>query len=984
MTLPDIEVFIRPASSFVADGTSILGTVKLGALLGATTPAGVNTGVPDTAYFGIGTPMLLGPAQAAFINISGSITDVSIHRGRTRAIDSFDTGTATCTFIDETGQFNPDNTSSSLYPYVLPMRQFRISATVGSTVYQLFNGYTTRYTYNFEPGINATLVTIEAEDAFRVLNMSRVSTIASAVSGDYSGTRIGYILNALNVTNSIRDLATGNTQVDSDPDTDRTGLEAIQQVESAEVGAFFVDKRGFYTFKSRQGLQLLAAGVTETALTFNETTGLPYTGVQVGFDDQQIINYISIEGESLSGSLATDTESITDYFNRSLSKTGSLLLTDAEALNQANYLLGFRRNPKVTLDSIDFNVTSLGETARTNLSTNPSFETNTTSWSSGQSSYTVSTVAAYSGTKSLQVIMSSPTDSNIGNTTVTAPTAGRYVFSMYVYIPTTSTLAGRTVSVDTEGGTATVSSVSQSNATLVAGSWVRFSVTKDVTVAGTLVLVARLSGSLLTIRDRTNLCNNPSFETNSSGYGNISGTTLARVADTWGRGTQVLQVTCTNATATGTFIGNNGVGAYPVTGGLTYAVSLYAKHISGTARDVNVIYLWSRPTGNTYGGSGATVTLSATPQRVSATGVAPANATGLTIWVQCYSSGTTTAADVSQWDMVLLEESSTVNSYFDGNTTGATWTGTTNNSTSTLPRINLCPNPSFESNNTTSWSPYLSSFTATAGTIAGGTGSYSATSIASGTAAYGPFFQYSTPTVGTSLTISAYCLRTVGTRSYRWDMQFYNGGTFLSATSGTASTCATSTRLSATGTVPANTTNVLIILNSTGTGAISDAHQIDSVLLEESSTLNSYFDGSTDGGANWTGTVNNSTSITAAQRIYLDSAMFEQSSTADTYFDGSVSPRGFTSWTGTAHGSTSTMLSDAESVVNAELLDPVTVTKNYANGTISRTLTIQGITHSITPANWDMTFELAEPVGGDGLVLDSANQGILDTNILVY
>lgn len=981
MTLPDIEVFIRPASSFVADGTSILGTVKLGALLGATTPAGVNTGVPDTAYFGIGTPMLLGPAQAAFINISGSITDVSIHRGRTRAIDAFDTGTATCTFIDETGQFNPDNTSSSLYPYVLPMRQFRISATVGSTVYQLFNGYTTRYTYNFEPGINATLVTIEAEDAFRVLNMSRVSTIASAVSGDYSGTRIGYILNALNVTNSIRDLATGNTQVDSDPDTDRTGLEAIQQVESAEVGAFFVDKRGFYTFKSRQGLQLLAAGVTETALTFNETTGLPYTGVQVGFDDQQIINYISIEGESLSGSLATDTESITDYFNRSLSKTGSLLLTDAEALNQANYLLGFRRNPKVTLDSIDFNVTSLGETARTNLSTNPSFETNATSWSSGQSSNTVSTVAAYSGTKSLQVIMSSPTDSNIGNTTVTAPTAGRYVFSMYVYIPTTSTLAGRTVSVDREGGTATVSSVSQNNATLVAGSWVRFSVTKDVTVAGTVVLVARLSGSLLTIRDRTNLCPNPSFETNTTDWATGGGTcTNTRIAGTIAGGVGSWSLSAVSL-ITGQYGPSISAGTMPLVAGATYTVSAQCLRLTGT-RTYRVLINWWNSTPAIFATSSGTADACATSTRLSVTATAPAGAVNFSIGVQSFTTGA--IGDSHQVDAVLVEQSSTLNSYFDGNTTGSTWTGTTNNSTSTLPRINLCPNPSFESNNTTSWTPFLSSFTATAGTIAGGTGSYSATSIASGTASYGPFFQYFTPTVGTSLTVSAYCLRTVGSRSYRWDMQFYNGGTFLSVASGTASTCATSTRLSVTGTVPATCTNVLIILTSTGTGALSDAHQIDSVLLEESSTLNTYFDGSTDGGASWTGTVNNSTSITAAQRIYLDSAMFEQSSTADTYFDGSVSPRGFTSWTGTAHGSTSTMLSDAESVVNAELLDPVTVTKNYANGTISRTLTIQGITHSITPANWDMTFELAEPVGGDGLVLDSANQGILDTNILVY
>ncbi len=335
MTLPNIDVAIRPDSTFIVSGTGILGSITLG------------------------PSFLLGPAAAGLVSIAGNVTHVTIHRGRTRAVNSFDAGTASVTFIDSTGQFNPDNTSSSLYPYVLPLRQIRISGNVGGTEYQLFNGYTTRYTYQFNPGQNVTYVTIDAEDAFRTLSMSTVETVAGATYAEYSGSRITDILTQLAVPTSIRDISTGNTQVADDPATVRAGLEAIQQVEDAELGAFFIDKRGFHTFRSRQELQLLAGGVTKTPIIFNETSGIPFTKVQVGYDDQQITNYVTIDGELLTGSVATDATSVAEYFNRTFAKSGSLLISDAEATDQANYLVGFRKDPKVTIDSIDFNVSGL-------------------------------------------------------------------------------------------------------------------------------------------------------------------------------------------------------------------------------------------------------------------------------------------------------------------------------------------------------------------------------------------------------------------------------------------------------------------------------------------------------------------------------------------------------------------------------------------------------------------------------------------------
>jgi hypothetical protein len=137
-------------------------------------------------------------------------------------------------------------------------------------------------------------------------------------------------------------------------------------------------------------------------------------------------------------------------------------------------------------------------TTRTNLVTNPNFETNTTGWGSAQSSKVRSTDYAYIGTASYKVTMSSIVDTNVGYVIPTFSGTGNATFSIYCYIPTGSTLAGRTISLSREGGTATQTAVSSSAATLVAGSWVRASITRNITVAGTMVLVCRLSGTLST------------------------------------------------------------------------------------------------------------------------------------------------------------------------------------------------------------------------------------------------------------------------------------------------------------------------------------------------------------------------------------------------------------------------------------------------------------------------------------------------------
>ena len=178
-------------------------------------------------------------------------------------------------------------------------------------------------------------------------------------------------------------------------------------------------------------------------------------------------------------------------------------------------------------------------------------------------------------------------------------------------------------------------------------------------------------------------------------------------------------------------------------------------------------------------------------------------------------------------------------------------------------RTNLCLNPSFGAN-TTGWNSAAATNVRTAGTITGGSGSWSLVSTASSAATYGAYYGLTTSKVGDTLTASISCLRKSGSRSYRIQMQFYTGAlTLISTVSGTASTCATSTRLSVTGTIPANTVFINFTVYSTGTGSSGDSHQIDALLIERSLTVKDYFDGNT-ANASWTGTADNSSSTIVA------------------------------------------------------------------------------------------------------------------------
>jgi hypothetical protein len=70
--------------------------------------------------------------------------------------------------------------------------------------------------------------------------------------------------------------------------------------------------------------------------------------------------------------------------------------------------------------------------------------------------------------------------------------------------------------------------------------------------------------------------------------------------------------------------------------------------------------------------------------------------------------------------------------------------------------------------------------------------------------------------------------------------------------------------------------------------------------------------------------------------------------------------------------------------LDLEFFDPVTITTTQpGSSTLTKTLQVFGVAHSITPNSWKTQFTTLEPII-DGFILNSTLYGILDTSVLAY
>ena len=308
--------------------------------------------------FTIGDPIngVIGVSQFASTEVPDPVVDLSsttrsikIQRGRSIMRDTYETGTCTVRVIDETGAFNPQNTSSPYFGYLTPLRKVRIAATTPTTQHFLFSGYVDSYKYSFPTGQELGYVDIVCSDAFRLFQMANISTVTGATAGQTTGTRITKILDQVSFPTSMRITDTGSTTVQADPATARTSLQALKAAEFAEQGAFFIRTDGTAEFKDRNDV---VGSLAATPIEFNQTTGIPYSDLRYAFDDKLIINQASMTRLGGSAQVVPNVDSSANYLPHGTTLTEMIPETDAQVLDIARIYVATRANTDIRIDAM--------------------------------------------------------------------------------------------------------------------------------------------------------------------------------------------------------------------------------------------------------------------------------------------------------------------------------------------------------------------------------------------------------------------------------------------------------------------------------------------------------------------------------------------------------------------------------------------------------------------------------------------------------
>ena len=304
---------------------------------------------------------ILGTSAADVVDITSFVTQCYIRRAFNISSDSFIGSSAKIVFVDQTGTFNPANTSSPLYGKIKPMRKIRMTASFNSINYNLGSFYVQEWNYKSPSGFDPAYVTLNCVDGFQLLNLTTLTTVSGGIAGQTTAARVTSLLDAGEWPAFMREISTtSTTTVQSDSGNSRSLLGALQEIEQTETGALYVDQRGFVKFMSRTDI-ITASGSTLTKFSdVNGSGDITYQNVEFDISDFQMINKVTVTPSGLTAQTASDTASIDDYFQHSRVRSG-LMQTEADALSQAQMIIASRKEQGVDIQLNSLTVDAFGQ-----------------------------------------------------------------------------------------------------------------------------------------------------------------------------------------------------------------------------------------------------------------------------------------------------------------------------------------------------------------------------------------------------------------------------------------------------------------------------------------------------------------------------------------------------------------------------------------------------------------------------------------------
>lgn len=293
-------------------------------------------------------------------DVAEYVQEISISRGRTDQLQTFNAGTASITLRNTDRRFDPINSDS---PYWNPTTNKsgvtpRRKVTIKSNGVPLFIGRITDIDVAYSPqaptaSLDQSTVTITAADDFVLLANTYVGT-AITPSSQLSGARVSAILDLPEVAYpATRDIDAGTATLGGgavfDIDANTNVLSYLQSVALSEQGYFFVAANGDITFTDR-----VSASFASVSATFSDQAGinLPYTGLSVLYGQEFLYNKVVTSVVGGADQTADDATSQTEFGISTLNLSNLLLENDTAADALAVDLLARYKQPQYRFDKL--------------------------------------------------------------------------------------------------------------------------------------------------------------------------------------------------------------------------------------------------------------------------------------------------------------------------------------------------------------------------------------------------------------------------------------------------------------------------------------------------------------------------------------------------------------------------------------------------------------------------------------------------------
>ena len=290
-----------------------------------------------------------------FYDVSAYVQQISVNRGKSRALDRYQAGHVTVQFNNRNRYFDPTYTASPFYGQIVPRRDMRVWANGVIVFYGTVDDWNLDYAPNGDSSAS-----VSAYDGFAFLAGQTLTTATNTV--ELSGARVAAVLNDAGVAwpSGQRSLDAGVETLQADTVTPAdNALQYLQLIESTEPGELFVGKDGSLVFQDRNHV----FPSTSVPTLSDDSSGIRYSSVRVIYGSELLYTQAEVSRKGSSTIVqANDLTAQSDYGVRTLSEDGLLHNSDAALVNLATYLVGQYAQPEYRFDQVEIILSQLGST----------------------------------------------------------------------------------------------------------------------------------------------------------------------------------------------------------------------------------------------------------------------------------------------------------------------------------------------------------------------------------------------------------------------------------------------------------------------------------------------------------------------------------------------------------------------------------------------------------------------------------------------